>query len=217
MVTNVNSMVTNVFPMLAEESNVANPQKFVKISKNFQKCKNIGWQHCICQGITWFLSIIGEISSHRCHGLTIGYYRWHQWGTQYIFGHWQQSQHQQPTKKAESSCIVIGFDQSPSVPGLMTDAHGLKIRGIEGTSSFCQKPYRANAFRWSPFFIFTAKFLKYSSSVTLPPPTFVLLWKFSLLLQWKPLNVITMVKSQFDNINWKITSSVITIRGFHCN
>jgi hypothetical protein len=52
MVTNVNSMVTNVFPMLAEESNVANPQKFVKISKNFQKCKNIGWQHCICQGIT---------------------------------------------------------------------------------------------------------------------------------------------------------------------
>jgi hypothetical protein len=51
MVTDVNSMVTDVYPMLAKESSVANPQKVAKVAKIdkiFKKCKNIGWQHCIC-------------------------------------------------------------------------------------------------------------------------------------------------------------------------
>jgi hypothetical protein len=67
-------MVTDVSPMLAEESSVANPQKVAKIDENIKK---LGWQHCFCRGITRFLGIISEISSHLCHQLTIGYHRWH--------------------------------------------------------------------------------------------------------------------------------------------
>jgi hypothetical protein len=41
MVTDVYPMVTNVNPMLAEESSVANPQKVAKIDVNIRKCKKI--------------------------------------------------------------------------------------------------------------------------------------------------------------------------------
>ncbi len=37
-------------------------KKLLKLMKISEKCKNMGWQHCICQGITRFLGIIG---SHR--------------------------------------------------------------------------------------------------------------------------------------------------------
>ena len=37
MVTHVNPMVTDVYPMLAEESIVANPQKVAKIDENIRK------------------------------------------------------------------------------------------------------------------------------------------------------------------------------------
>jgi hypothetical protein len=61
--TDFYQMVTDVYPMVAEESSVANPQKVAKIDKKYQKnAKNMGWQHCICRGITRFLGIIG---SHR--------------------------------------------------------------------------------------------------------------------------------------------------------
>ncbi len=64
MVTNVYPMVTDVYPMVAKESSVANPQKVAKLMKISENTKKMGWQHCICQGITRFLSIFG---SHRCH------------------------------------------------------------------------------------------------------------------------------------------------------
>jgi hypothetical protein len=65
MVTDVYPMVTDVYPMVAEESSVANPQKVAKIDENIRKMqKKMGWQHCICGGITRFLGIIG---SHRWH------------------------------------------------------------------------------------------------------------------------------------------------------
>jgi hypothetical protein len=52
-------MGTDVYPMVAEESSVANPQKVAKIDENIRKMqKKIGWQHCICRGITRFLGII---------------------------------------------------------------------------------------------------------------------------------------------------------------
>jgi hypothetical protein len=57
-------MGTDVYPMVAEISSVANPQKVAKINENIRKMEKIGWQHCICQGITRFLGIIGI---HRCH------------------------------------------------------------------------------------------------------------------------------------------------------
>ena len=77
MFTDVLPMVTDVYPMVAEESNVANPQKVAKIDENIRKMQKNDWQHCICCGITRFLSITGEIGSHWCHQLTIRYYRWH--------------------------------------------------------------------------------------------------------------------------------------------
>jgi hypothetical protein len=62
-------MVTDVYPMVAEESSVANPQKVAKIDENIRKMqKNMGWQHCICRGLpdSSVLSVvIGEIGSHR--------------------------------------------------------------------------------------------------------------------------------------------------------
>jgi hypothetical protein len=64
MFTDVLPMVIDVYPMVAEESSVANPQKVAKIDEISEKCKQIGWQHCICRGITRFLGIIGI---HRCH------------------------------------------------------------------------------------------------------------------------------------------------------
>ena len=65
-----------------------------------------------------FIDVIG---SHWCHRLIIGYYRCE---TRYIAGHRGAKLasatrgHRHPTKGAESSRIVIGFDRSPSVPGL---------------------------------------------------------------------------------------------------
>jgi hypothetical protein len=35
-------MVTDVYPMVAEESSVANPQKVAKIDENIRKCKKYG-------------------------------------------------------------------------------------------------------------------------------------------------------------------------------
>jgi hypothetical protein len=57
-------MGTDVYPIVAEESSVANPQKVAKIDENIRKMQKNGWQHCICPGITRFLGIIGI---HRCH------------------------------------------------------------------------------------------------------------------------------------------------------
>ncbi len=100
------------------------PSKSCKNWWKYQKnSKKMGWQHCICLGITRFLGIIG---SHRWHRLTIGYYRWHRWCTRYIFGHRRQNQHRLPEdignqkKRPESSRIVIGFGRSRSVPGLLS-------------------------------------------------------------------------------------------------
>jgi len=39
-------MVTDVYPMVAEDSSVANPQKVGKIDEYNRKKKNIIWQHC---------------------------------------------------------------------------------------------------------------------------------------------------------------------------
>jgi hypothetical protein len=37
-------------------------KKLQKLMRNQKNAKNMGWQHCICQGITRFLGIIGDNS-----------------------------------------------------------------------------------------------------------------------------------------------------------
>ena len=74
-------MVTDVYLIVAEESSVANPQKVAKIDENIRKIQKI------LVGNTVFAEelpdssvlsvVINVISSHRCHRLIIGYYRWH--------------------------------------------------------------------------------------------------------------------------------------------
>jgi hypothetical protein len=93
--TDVYPMVTDVYPMVAEESSVANPQKVAKIDENIRKMQKI-WV-----GNTVFAEelpdssvlsvVIGEIGSHRCHQLIIGYRRWHRCETRYIAAHRYQS------------------------------------------------------------------------------------------------------------------------------
>ena len=51
-------MVTDVYPIVAKESSVANPQKFAKIDKISEKRKKMGWQYCFCQWIIQFLDIM---------------------------------------------------------------------------------------------------------------------------------------------------------------
>jgi hypothetical protein len=41
-------MVNDVNQMVAEESSVANPQKFAKIDEKSEKWKKMDWQHCFC-------------------------------------------------------------------------------------------------------------------------------------------------------------------------
>jgi hypothetical protein len=45
-------MVTDVYPKVAKESSVANPQKVAKIDKKSEKRKKMGWQYCLCRRIT---------------------------------------------------------------------------------------------------------------------------------------------------------------------
>jgi hypothetical protein len=110
--------------MLAEESSVANPQKIAKIDENIRKIQKIwvgntgladewpnssvlSMKSVIIGAIDWLsggISGIGEVPntfrSPKAKSALVT--RWH----------WQL------TEKAESSCIVIGFNWSPSVPGL---------------------------------------------------------------------------------------------------
>jgi hypothetical protein len=83
-------MVTDVDRCLPDGSlgiQCCQPSKSCKNWWKYQKnAKKIGWQHCICRGITRFLGIIGIHRCHRCHRLIIGYYRWHRCETRYIAG-----------------------------------------------------------------------------------------------------------------------------------
>ena len=85
-------MVTDVYPMVAEESSVANPQKVAKIDENIRKRqKRLVGNTVFDEELpdSSVLSVV--IDSHRCHRLTIGYRRWHRCETQYIAGHREQS------------------------------------------------------------------------------------------------------------------------------
>jgi hypothetical protein len=91
-------MVTNFYPMVAEESSVANPQKVAKIDKKSEKRTNMSWQHCLRlklpmnYPIPRLTSVISDtIGSIGYHWLSIGKHRWHRWETQYIAGHREQS------------------------------------------------------------------------------------------------------------------------------
>ncbi len=75
-------MVTNVYPMVAEESSVANPQKVAKIDENIRKMQKK------LVGNTVFAKELPDSSVHR---LIIGYYQWHRCETRYIAGHREQS------------------------------------------------------------------------------------------------------------------------------
>jgi hypothetical protein len=66
--------------------------------------------------------VIGEIGSHRCHQLIIGYRRWHRCETRYFAAHRIKVSIGYPRtsaseKRPESNCIVIGCGRSTSVPG----------------------------------------------------------------------------------------------------
>jgi hypothetical protein len=88
-------MVTYVYPMVAEESSVANPQKVAKIDENIRKMqkKLVGntLEYPIPQYYRYSSMSSVVIGSHRCHRLIIGYYRWHRCETRYIAGHREQS------------------------------------------------------------------------------------------------------------------------------
>ncbi len=94
MFTDVNLMVIDVYPMVAEESSVANPQKVAKIDENIRKMQKIWVGNTVFAEdypIPDFSVVIGEIGSHRCHRLIIGYRRWHRRETRYIAAHREQS------------------------------------------------------------------------------------------------------------------------------
>jgi hypothetical protein len=132
MFTDVSPMVTDVYPMVAEESSVANPQKVAKIDENIRKMQK-RWV-----GNTVFADelpdssvlsvVIDVIGSHRWHQLTIGYYRLLSVALVMYPIHFRQlpvaksasviRENQQPKKRPESSRIFIGFGRSLSVPGL---------------------------------------------------------------------------------------------------
>jgi hypothetical protein len=88
-------MVTNVYPMVAEESSVANPQKVAKIDENIRKMqKKLVGNTVFAEELpdSSVLSVfIDVIGSHRCHRLIIGYYRWHRCETRYIAAHRYQN------------------------------------------------------------------------------------------------------------------------------
>ena len=86
-------MVTDVYPMVAVESSVANPQKFAKIDENIRKMQK-NWLAVFAEELpdSSVLSVVIDvIGSHRCHRQIIGYYRWHRCETRYIAGHREQS------------------------------------------------------------------------------------------------------------------------------
>jgi hypothetical protein len=58
-------MVTDVYPMVAEESSVANPQKVAKIDENIRKMQKKNWLATLYLPRNYrFFGIIGI---HRCH------------------------------------------------------------------------------------------------------------------------------------------------------
>jgi|FrelakmetLWP11LW_1041352.scaffolds.fasta_scaffold138975_1 hypothetical protein len=72
-------MVTDVYPMVAKESSVANPQKIARIDENIRKMqKRLVGNTVFAKELphSSVLSVVIDvIGSHQCHQLTIRY-RW---------------------------------------------------------------------------------------------------------------------------------------------
>ncbi len=56
----------------------------------------MSWQHCFRLKTADELSDSAAYIGHIGYHPFIGKHRWHRWGTQFIFGHGQQSQHRRP-------------------------------------------------------------------------------------------------------------------------
>jgi hypothetical protein len=80
-------MVTDIYPMVAEESSVVNPQKVAKIDENFRKMQKDVFAKELPDSSVLSV-IIDVIGSHR---LSIEYCRWHRRETRYIAAHQEQS------------------------------------------------------------------------------------------------------------------------------
>jgi hypothetical protein len=78
-------MVTDVYPMVAEESSVANPQNIGKIDEKIRKMEQklfgntaLDLKQLMTYPIPWLTLIIDSIGYHR---LASSKHCWHRWGT----------------------------------------------------------------------------------------------------------------------------------------
>ncbi len=81
MFTRWEPMVTNVYPMVAKESSVANPQKGAKIDENIRKKQKklvgntvFAKESPDSSVLSVFIDVIGH---HRLASTDIRYHRWH--------------------------------------------------------------------------------------------------------------------------------------------